>query len=561
MTPPGSVRLIGQNGTIISYPKPTDDYDDPLNWSLRRKAIHFGVILVYISVTFASVDLSLLRLRDVRLAADLGMDVPQLAISASFRYIGMALAAIVSVPLAYKYGRRPAYLASLLVQLSAAVWMALVRRAWEYRAANCLGGAGAVVAQALVPMTMTDLFFVHQFATAYGLVVFAQGLGCFVGPILAAEIVSHHGHDWRWMPWAMAAAFGATAVLVLLGAEESTFVPNIDNQVAAKTREAEARVDNDTFYNRRVECALDDDDDDNDLASCLAPEDHDMLDLVNINRTAGASPTHHLDLPPGPRPLRKRFAFATPTGRPIRRRFLSAFVILGTFPGVIYAALTYGFLMAWLSLFGQVVQTQMTQPPYNLARRGLALLDLAPLLGHVLGSLVVPPLSDYWIVARARRSGGVYEPESRLWFALGGGVFVAAGILIFGIGIERKAPISVLLTSYILFSFGYGICTETSLTYITDCYHNMIGDAMVGVVFFRNALAVILWFGIMPKVSPSGVNGVFVFTSIAASIVLLIPVPLLIWGRKGRALTARKYREYSLAATPPTTLKKIIGDR
>lgn len=89
----------------------------------------------------------------------------------------------------------------------------------------------------------------------------------------------------------------------------------------------------------------------------------------------------------------------------------------------------------------------------------------------------------------------------------------------------------------------------------------MIGDAMVGVVFFRNALAVILWFGIMPKVGPSGINCVFVFTSIAASVVLLIPLPLIIWGRKGRALTARKYREYSLAATPPTTLKKIMGDR
>ncbi|KAM3462391.1 hypothetical protein MY5147_003563 [Beauveria neobassiana] len=556
MTPPGSVRLIGQNGTIISYPKPTDDYDDPLNWSLRRKSIHFGVILVYISVTFASVDLSLLRLRDMRLAADLGMDVPQLAISASFRYIGMSLTAIVSVPLAYKYGRRPAYLASLLVQLSAAVWMALVRRPWEYRAANCLGGAGAVVAQALVPMTITDLFFVHQFATVYGLAVFAQGVGCFVGPILAAEIVSSsQGQDWRWMPWAMAVTFGATAVLVLLGAEESTFVPNIDNLVAAKTREAEERINNDTFYNRRVSCALDDEDD---LRNTMSPEDYDMMDLVNINRAAGSPAVP--DLPPGPRPLRQRFAFVTPTGRPIRRRFLSAFVILATFPGVIYAALTYGFLMAWLSLFIQVVQTQMTQPPYDLDRRGLALLDLAPLLGHVLGSLVVPPLSDYWIVARARRSGGVYEPESRLWFALGGGVFVAAGILMFGIGIERKAPISILLTSYILFSFGYGICQETSLTYITDCYHNMIGDAMVGVVFFRNALAVILWFGIMPQVGPSGVNSAFVFMSIAASVVVLIPLPLIIWGRKGRALTARKYREYSLAATPPTTLKKIMGD-
>ncbi len=392
------------------------------------------------------------------------MDPSELAVATSFRYIGMALTAVLFIPLAYKYGRRPLYLVSLLLQLAAAIWMALVRRHWEYRAANCLAGAGAVVAQALVPMTITDLFFIHQFASVYGLAVFAQGLGCFIGPILSSEIVTQHGNNWRWMPWSMAATFGAMAVLVFFGAEESTFVPNIDNQVAAKSQEEE-QMNN--FYNRPVPYALTSwySTDSN------AAEEHDMMDLVNINRTAGTGA--YLDLPPGPRPLRQRFAFVTPTGRPIRRRFLSAFVILGRFPGVIYAALTYGFLMAWLSLFSQVVQTQLTQAPYNLDHHGLALLDLGPLLGHFLGSLIVPPLSDYWIVAKARRSGGMYEPEMRLWFALGGGVFVAAGILIFGLGIKDKAPLSVLLMSYVLFSFGYGICQETSLTYMTDCYHNV----------------------------------------------------------------------------------------
>ncbi|TQW01022.1 hypothetical protein V2A60_002039 [Cordyceps javanica] len=565
MTPPGSVKLIGRNGSIISYPKPTDDYDDPLNWSLRRKAVHLSIVLVYAAVTFAWTDLALLR--NVHLASDLSMDASQLAVSTSFRYIGMASAGIVFIPLAYKYGRRPAYLASLLLQFSAAVWTALVSHRWEYRAANAVAGAGAVVAQSLVPMTITDLFFTHQFATVYGLAVFAQGVGCFAGPILASEIATPHGHDhdWRWLPWTMAGLFGATALLVLFGVEESTFVPNIDNQVAAKkTLEAEeeeqrtaaTRGHSSYFFNRRI--SIGDDSTDAGTATVDA-DDQDMLDLVNVTRQAGGGA--YLDLPPGPRPLRQRFALFTRTGRPIRRRILSAFVILGTFPGVIYAALTYGFLMAWLSLFSHVVQTQMMLPPYNLDRRGLALLDLGPLLGHVLGSLVVPPMSDYWIVSRARRNGGVYEPEMRLWFALLGGAFVAAGILMFGLGIAKKAPIAELLISYILFAFGLSVCQETSLTYITDCYHNMIGDAMVGIVFFRNALAVVLWMGIMPRIGANGTNTVFVTTSIAAAIVMLIPVPLLIWGRRGRMLTASKYREYSLAATPPATLKKIMGER
>lgn len=88
----------------------------------------------------------------------------------------------------------------------------------------------------------------------------------------------------------------------------------------------------------------------------------------------------------------------------------------------------------------------------------------------------------------------------------------------------------------------------------------MIGDAMVGVVFVRNALAAVIWVGVMPSVGFAGVNDVFIIVSIAASAALLMPVPLLIWGRMGRAATATKYREYSLAATPPASLSKIMGD-
>lgn len=88
----------------------------------------------------------------------------------------------------------------------------------------------------------------------------------------------------------------------------------------------------------------------------------------------------------------------------------------------------------------------------------------------------------------------------------------------------------------------------------------MIGDAMVGVVFLRNVLAAILWIGIMPRIDAARTTEVFIMVSVATSVVVLfLPIPLLLWGRKGRAVTASQYRAYSLAATPPATLNKILG--
>lgn len=412
----------------------------PQNWSFRRKAIHYGIILIYVGVTFAFVDLSLLG--DRSLAADLALSDAALATSTSIRYLGTALGGPLLIPFAYKYGRRPLYLVSLFLQLGAAVWTARITRPWEYQAANGLAGAGAAVAQSLVPMTVTDLFFVHQLGTAYGLFVGAQGMGSFVGPILSEMIMARHEGDWRFMAWTMAAALGGTAVLVLFGAEESTFVPNLDNHLAAKSVKDSMGMASSSERPPSYAASSHYSTDEDTSLSASVPDEDNTQDLVNITRAAGCGV--YLDLPPGPRPLRQRFALATPTGRPIRRRFLSSFVILARFPGVVYAALTYGFMMAWLSLFLYIVSTQVKNAaPWHLDRHELALLDLGPLGAHLLGTLVVPRLSDLWIVSRARnsqsngRGAGVYEPESRLWFSLGGGVFVAAGILIFGLGLAE----------------------------------------------------------------------------------------------------------------------------
>lgn len=276
-------------------------------------------------------------------------------------------------------------------------------------AINFFAGAGASVTEALVPMTITDLFFIHQFATMYGWYIFAQGTGAFLGPVISSFIVE--AQDWRWMSWYMAVAFGVTALLVLLVAEESTFVPNIDNQIDAKEQE-------ENFFNRRVS-----------YGSAMTTTE--PLDLVNLNRGV------YLDLPPGPKSFKKRFAFVTRTGRPIKERFFSWMVILVNFPGVAYAALTYGFIMAWLELLGYTILTRMPTEPYNLDIRGVGLFNLAPFLGHLIGTLSIPPLSDRWIVARAKTSDGIYEPEMRLWFAVPAGVFASAGILIFGLGISE----------------------------------------------------------------------------------------------------------------------------
>ncbi|GAB1214042.1 hypothetical protein ATERTT37_003199, partial [Aspergillus terreus] len=56
MEPPGTVQIEEWN-SIVLQPPPTDDPDDPLNWSKLRKTVNFTLVLLFTLFTFTLVDI------------------------------------------------------------------------------------------------------------------------------------------------------------------------------------------------------------------------------------------------------------------------------------------------------------------------------------------------------------------------------------------------------------------------------------------------------------------------------------------------------------------------
>ncbi|HQT70751.1 MAG TPA: hypothetical protein PLE48_10035 [Thiobacillus sp.] len=99
-----------------------------------------------------------------------------------------------------------------------------------------------------------------------------------------------------------------------------------------------------------------------------------------------------------------------------------------------------------------------------------------------------------------------------------------------------------------------------------DCYHDVwlpflvlpttltavqiIGNALVGVVFTRNAISVVVLFALTPWVSAMGLRDLHILIGVLSFVILLLPVALLIWGKKARIATARSYME--MARRQPT---------
>lgn len=143
----------------------------PQTWSKARKAIIFTLCLFYVLFTFVLLNVASVLFGP--LAVEIGLTYDDYNAAIASNYAGLAVGCIIFIPTVHKYGRRPIYLLSLVIQLAASIWGANLSSVGEYIAINVLAGFGGAISETLVQITIADLFFVHQYGTMNGMFLFA----------------------------------------------------------------------------------------------------------------------------------------------------------------------------------------------------------------------------------------------------------------------------------------------------------------------------------------------------------------------------------------------------
>ena len=155
------------------------------------------------------------------------------------------------------------------------------------------------------------------------------------------------------------------------------------------------------------------------------------------------------------------------------RHTYQPFHILFTIPGVAYMSLVYGVLQAWYCVMVSALATYMIGPPYEFSPTAVGLMNLSPFVGNTLGSLVCGPLSDRLVLYLAKRRGGVYEPEMRLWLFVFFIPFQVAGAFWFGHALNGGQSWSAVAVAWGMCTFGTAPLSSTALTYMTDAYNEV----------------------------------------------------------------------------------------
>ncbi|RJE22300.1 Major Facilitator Superfamily [Aspergillus sclerotialis] len=433
------------------------------------------------------------------------------------------------MPFALKFGRRPIYILSTALQLGVSVWAAKIQTVADLmliNAFNCFLGS---LAEAIVQMTIADLFFVQQRGVTTSIYVWVVVIAISLAPVAAGYITLDQGWRWVWI-W-VAILLGICLVLFFFFYEETKYIRQIEG------RPPTSIIDSNNAYTRPSKRNL------------IDQSEKKELDDLSVKNGLTHSQSARQPIQPTRKTYIQRlklWSSSPGSFKALMYHTTQPFFMMLTMPAVAYTALMYGITTACYQITVTVISSYMVRPPYNFTSAEIGLISGIPgFIGTTLSAPICGFLSDRIILWLAKKNRGVYEPEMRLWLMIAFGLFIPTGLLIFGYGLGQGKPWPMIAVGAGIYTFGMTPASSVVLAYATDAYTNIIADAMVGVVFARNVLATIFIFALTPWIDSVGIANVFLTLALIAALFVLLSIVLLIYGKRLRAHTTARYETWS----------------
>ncbi|KAF2995290.1 hypothetical protein E8E14_002233 [Neopestalotiopsis sp. 37M] len=230
----GSTNLVDENGEIRLIPP------DPLNIPDKQKWLAVGILCFFGSLALSAeviigalIPVFLLEysgvdprsLNDVDFVANshgsinfnplsvvppgvVPADIGQVSLLATIPLLANGIASYFLVPLSIAIGRRPVLLFTGALAWIGGLWAGLSTSLESHMAARALQGLGAGAVEALIPLIVQDIMFIHQRNKAMSAVISSQGI-VIIGLGIAAPYVAAN-FTWRILYFATS-GFGVLA--------------------------------------------------------------------------------------------------------------------------------------------------------------------------------------------------------------------------------------------------------------------------------------------------------------------------------------------------------------
>lgn len=425
----------------------------------------------------------------------------------------MGIGNLISMPLTRVIGKRPLFLSSILILVVSAIWCAKSTSLDSHIAGRDIMSLAAGQSEALAPMMVQEIHFLHERGRKLAWFIFIQNLTVGILFFSSTYMVSAWG--WHWWYGFFAIFNAIILVFALFLASETSY----DRPDDASTGEVHLRLNKKT----------------------------DIEGAGPADTIIRATTKHGIVLEPekwGERTWRHDLKLWSIQGSWRQIPLFYVDFIKGLcHPTLLWLLLLNGAYLGLYIFHASTFATILMSPPYSFKFESLGYVQGA----QIFACLIFLPLLGYGsdIVIRwmSRRNGGTYKPEYRLLVL---GVPAIIGVIctiIYGqaAAFPTKYHWSGMAVTYNAVYFAFLGANIVGITYSVDSFPLKAGPVLVVICAGRGLISFGLSYSVLPAIKAIGYNGAMNVEGGICAALAALAIPVYFVGPYFRKLGQRYY--------------------
>ncbi|KAK9378781.1 MFS general substrate transporter [Kockiozyma suomiensis] len=503
---PGTVRLVhldkSASDSIIPVPRPSNDPEDPLNWSTPRKWRTMALVHFYTFVVGWSSAGVYSILADVSSAT--GLSVANLNSGTGTMLLFFGWGCLIWQPFGLTFGRRGSYILSLALTTAISVWTAYSTSYATWVVQRILLGLVGAPIECLCEVSITDLFFTHQRGRQLGIYLLMLSGGAYLAPLCNGFINQSMG--WQWVMYWCAILCAVACVLCFFFMEETMYYRQSSFEAAVDY--ADPLVVDTSSDNKEMTTET-------------------TLQPISPRRSYIRSLALYRIIPEKPNEF--------------FRIIIRPFIVSYFLPLVIWVGVFHGVAVCAFSSMNATASVVFTSAPYNFSSSQVGLTYISPLIGCCIGAIWGGEINDRICIWLARRNHGFRESEFRLYAAAALCIIPPGGMFVWGVGVYNQVHWFGLVFSMSMLGFAMSTAGAIVLSYMIDSYKELAGETLMAVNIMRCTMAFGYGYAVTPWIENQGYKNSFVEMGVISIVVFASFAVVLRIGKGERKRTTAKY--------------------
>ncbi|KAK5390267.1 hypothetical protein LTS13_000348 [Exophiala xenobiotica] len=518
----------GKNSHIVLSPQPSDDPNDPLNWSLLKKE-SIVWILAFGSMLCAATNGPFLNASYFAIAKQINKDLTTTVLVSGYNILAIACIGPFVCAFSRRYGKRPVFIVSTLFCIVGTA-IGEVKVSYKYLlAARIVQGFSTSAFESLIISVVGDLFCVHQRGLRIASINFVLNSASSLASIICGQVYNNLGLLWLFHLFQIFLVI--QFVLMFFFCPETTYI-------------RETIYETDTLQTETFE----------QIEKANDEHREQAIAVKELNEPAAATAAN-------PRiPKKKTFVqelkvYNGHFSQDNIFKWLFGMILTLFNPAGLYVIVVSGLLCAWYVGSAIILAGIFAGPPWMFDAAQIGYLGTGPFIGGMIGSVLLAVFSDRVMKWMTIRNKGTYEPEFRLIFMLPCAVFSGFGMFFFGYTMAHGSNAILCAFFQGMMMVGVMIGVVATMSYGLDAFRSQSNEIFVMNMVFKN----FMFYGLsnfannwVAAKGPEEIMFTFGGTTLAMCV---FGIPVYIFGKKMRSWWTRHdlFVKFNMQTTGPET--------